>query len=588
MTTPTALALVNGLLTPNLRNGLPFMIMLLMIQGIHPEIIFELIPHVIMSQQQYDAIIMAWTQLRLFSSLLPAVKGVKSKSFRDQRGLFRTFPQDRISRIFVNFQNEVLSRMLKKFGFFGLHPSLEVVQKLAENLVVVRTSRCPIFPPKVLLLSPDADLILLKTALQMQSMIEHVRSSYPEIISFLAQQNENALKNIIMVWRNQVSVNQIVYRSLFNMHEPARIHSLFIFCIVAATRPEFIDENLAQFIQNCGDQNKTMQFSYDRETLKFLEENCETFEPMTLQLGDIGRVIELFSSMLTSTTRPFQVRYELRPWSIGFGQIRHSGCLGFEEVIVEQGSYELIFDVFTRFWDLFFRNFALTFAVSFLPFGNILWSEGYTHLIQTNFDWIIQIVVGNFAFRIGALDDHAFLKSQPPSYRHTNITSTSYGMFIFPYDIRDAVISEEICSCFLRDFWLAHRKPDLSMSDIDYIRWLFSIPGTFAIFGKSWIELMDALQNGTELSRIQDGSSGDFRYLSCPTVETDPKVQQSYDEIFGEYFRQMGREIEISDYAEGGSRFHPGGTAVPPLPPHAPPCLFEKLQILAIIGKWIG
>ena len=551
MTTLAAIALVNGLLTPYLRRDLPFVIMLLMIQGIHPEIIFELIPYVTMSRQKYNAIIMAWTQLRLFSSLLPAVKGVKSKSFRDNRGLFRTFPQDPVSRVFAKFQNEVLSSMLKKFGFFGLLPSLGVVQNLAANLAVVRMSHSLIFPIGQLLLSPDADLILLKTALQIQSMLAHFRTTYPDIASFLAQQNENALKNIIMVWRNQVSVNQIVYRSLFNMLEPARIHSLFIFCIVAATRPKFIDENLAQFIQNCGDPNKMMQFSYDRETLKFLEENCETFDAKTLQLGDIGRVIELFSSMLTSTTRPFQVRYALRSWSIGFGQILHSNQPEFKELTVEQGSFDRIFDVFSTFWDVFFRNFALTFAVSFLPFGNILWSEGYTRLIQVKFDWIIRIVVGNFAFRIGALDVHAFFKSQTPSYRHTDITSTSYGMYIFRDGIRDAVISEEICSCFLRDFWRAHRKPDPNMSDIDYIRWLFSIPGTFAIFGKSWIELMDALQNGTELPRIQDGSSGDFRYLSFPTVSTDSDVQQSYDVNFGQ---KLGRDPKISDYL--------GGTAV--------------------------
>lgn len=546
------LDLVSALLTPNLRHVLPFLIMLLMIQGIHPGIIFELIPHAIMSRQQYDAIIMAWTQLRLFSSLLPAVKGVKSKSFRDKRGLFRTFPQDRVSGIFADFQNSVLKKMLVQCGFFGLLPSLEVVQNLAANLAVVRMSHCPIFPIGQLFLSPNSDLVLLKTALEMQKMIAHVRSSYPDIVSFLAQ-NENALKNVIMVWRNQVSVNQIVYRSLFDMREPARIHGLFIFCIVAATRPEFIDENLALFIQNCGDQNKTMQFSYDRETLEFLEKNCETFEAKTLQLGYIGRIIELFSSissMLTSTKRIFQVRYALKSWSIGFGRIVPSGRPEFKELTVEQGSSAPIFDVFSRFWDIFFRNFARTFEVSFLPFGNLPWSEGYTRLIQTSFDWIILIVVGNFAFRIGALDDHAFFKSQTPSYKHTNITSTSYGMYIFPDGIRNAVISEKICSCFLRDFWLAHRKPDPNMSDIDYIRWLFSIPGTFSIFGKNWIELVDALQNGTEFPKVRDGSKGDSTYLSCPTDPTNPKVKQEYDVNFGQ---KLDTDPKIGDYFEGGT-----------------------------------
>jgi hypothetical protein len=254
--------------------------------------------------------------------------------------------------------------------------------------------------------------------------------------------------------------------------------------------------------------------------------------------------------MLTSTTRAFQVSYALRLWSIGFGQIRHSNQPGFEEVIVEQGSYELVFDVFTKFWDVFFRNFARTFHVSFLPFGNLPWSEGYTRLIQTKFDWIIRIVVGNFAFRIGARNDHAFFKSQTPSCMHTNITSNSYGMYIFPGDIRNAVNSEKIYSCFIRDFWLAHRKPDPNMSDIDYIRWLFSIPGTFAVFGKSWIKLVDALQNGQELTEIRDGSKGNFRYLSCPTSPTDPNVQKKYDVNFGQ---KLGRDPQISDYFEGGT-----------------------------------
>jgi hypothetical protein len=546
---PAALAIVNGLLIPNLRTGLPFVIMLLMIQGIHPEIIFELIPHVIMSRQQYDAIIMAWTQLRLFASILPAVKGVKSKSFRDKRGLFRTFPQDQVSRVFAKFQNEVLSTMLKKFGFFCILPSLEVVQNIAANLAVVRMSYCPIFPIGQLLLSPDADLVLLKTALKMKGMIEDVRSSYPEIVNLLSH-NKSALMNLIMGWKNQVIVNQTIYGKLFNMREPAKINSLFTTCILAVIDPCFIDEKLAEFIQNCGDRNKTEQFSYNSEILTFLEENCETFEPMILRLDDIGRLIELFSSMMTSTNRVFLVKYALKPWSMGFGQIVYSGQLPFEEITIEQGSSVAIFDVFSTFWDVFFRNFARTFAVSFLPFGNILWSEGYTRLIQTSFDWIIRIVVGNFAFRIGAENNHAFFRSQTPRYMHTNITPTSYGRLIFPEGIGHYRMSDEIRSCFLKDFWRAHRKPDPNMSDIDYIRWLFSIPGTFKVFGNRWIELVDALQNRTELPIVEDGSSGDFSYFSCPRVPTDPKVQQIYDTIFRQ---QLGRDPEISDYFEGGT-----------------------------------
>jgi hypothetical protein len=139
------LAIVQALLTPNLRDSLPIMIMLLMIQGIHPEIIFELIPYVQMSQRQYDAIIMALTQLRLFASILPAVKGDKPQTFQEQRSRFRKFPQNKVSRIFADFQNEVLSRMLVQCGFAGTLPSLEVVQHFASNLTLVRMSPSPIF-----------------------------------------------------------------------------------------------------------------------------------------------------------------------------------------------------------------------------------------------------------------------------------------------------------------------------------------------------------------------------------------------------------------------------------------------------------
>ena len=102
----------------------------------------------------------------------------------------------------------------------------------------------------------------------------------------------------------------------------------------------------------------------------------------------------------------------------------------------------------------------------------------------------------------------------------------------------------KICSCFLIDFWRTHRKPEPNMADIDYIQWLFSIP-EYAPFGDSWIKLMNSLQNGTELPKIQNGSSSDSSYLSCPTAQIDLEIQRNYDENFG----QLARESQISDFA---------------------------------------
>lgn len=546
------LALVHALLTPNLRHELPYVIMILMIQGIHPEIIFELIPYVTMSQQQYDAIIMAWTQLSLFASLLPAVKGVKPQTFQGQMFRFSTFSQDRISIVFANFQNSVLKKILVRCGFAGTLPSFDVVQNLASNLTLVRRSSMHIFPIERLFLAPKEHLIVLKTALQMQSMIAHVRSTYPDIASFLAQ-NENAMKNIITVWRNQLDVKQTSYRCLFDFNEPVKMNDLFIFCMLTVINPEF-DQSLVEVIQKCGYPSGPLQDIQKHS--EYLKNHCKSVEPMIFgHFLNIGQVLDCFSNIVTSTMMIY-VTYTLSPWSIGFGQIVYSGQPEFEKLTIIQESSMPIFDVFSTFWHGFFRNFARTFAVSFLPFGNIPWSEGYTRLFHLNFDWIIRIAVGNFALRIGAKDNHAFLRrkiSWLSDCAHSEISTASYGRLIFPDGIRNCKISSEICSCFLRDFWRTHQKPDPSMSDIDYIRWLFSIPGTFAVFGKDWIDLLNALQKGEYPLKKWDGPSFDYRYrhLSFHTDPTDPEIQQEYNEIFGEYFRQLGREIEISDYAEG-------------------------------------
>lgn len=553
-----SLALVQALLTPNLRAGLPFWIMLLIVQGIHPEIIFNLIRYVTISRQQRDAIMMALTQLQLFASLLPEVKGDKSNSnqaqrhrFQAQRHRFKKFPQDQISLIFGNFQSLVLSRMLMQCGFAGSLPSFEIVRRLGLNLAVVKSVHSNMFPIESLFLVSNQRLVLMKTALQMQDMIEHIRLFNPDIVSFL-KQNKNALMNIIMVWKNQVIVKHVLYGVSFNRHgslydirEDVKMNQLFAFLILAVIDPDFINESLAQIIANCGDRD--VPFQNIQVHSQFLKDHCQSIAPMIFgDCLDIWKVFDWFSWIETSNERSFRVRYALRSWSMAFGRIVHFDRPAFEEVTIEQESWVPIFDVFSTIWNAFFQNFARNFDQSFLPFGNIPWSEGYTRLIQVKFDWIIQIVVGNFAFRIGAEDDHSFLRSKICWLSNCEITTVSYRTLIFPDDIGNCKMSGKICSCFLRDFWIAHQKPDPNMSDIDYICWLFSIPGTFAVFGKSSIELLDALQNGTELPKILDGSSGDFTYLSYPTVPTNAEVQQEYDRIF----RQLGRDPQISDYFE--------------------------------------
>jgi hypothetical protein len=537
------LTIVQALLTPNLRDSLPIVIMLLMIQGIHHEIIFELFPYVQMSHEQYHAIIMAMTQLRLFASLLPAVKGDKPQTFQGQMSRFRKFPQNQVSRIFVDFQNSVLLRILIRCGFAGTLPSLEVIQHFASNIRMVRMSPFPIFPIGQLFLSPNADLVLLKTALEMQDMIEHVRSSYPEIVSFLAQ-NDNALKNIILVWKKQVNVCELVYDRQVQLPE-LEITIIFIFCILAVIDPSFVDEHLADFINSCGNSDTSLHFSKKYQDFMSKSQFESLIDSNYGSCSTMRQICRLFSSMKSSDVAGKMIEYSMIHWTLGFGHIRWYNQFEFESPTTLLRSQTPIFEVFLKFWNSFFRNFARTFVDSFLPIGNILWSEGYTRLCATNFDWIIRIAVENFALRIGAKDDHAFLRRKISWLSEHNISSASYGRLIFPDGIRNCKMSSEICSCFLRDFWRTHQKPDPTMNDIDYIRLLFSIP-KYAPFGRNWVELVDSLQNGTELPRCRDGSSGDFSYLSCPTVETVPEVQSEYNKNFK---KEDGGELQISDYS---------------------------------------
>ena len=112
--TASATALVTKLLALNFKDSLPIVIMIFMIQGIHPEIIFELVSYVTLTHQQYCAILDAIGKLRMYTSILPAIKGRKYRSYQDQLRMFQQTPQHRVSILFENFKQVVLSSTLKK------------------------------------------------------------------------------------------------------------------------------------------------------------------------------------------------------------------------------------------------------------------------------------------------------------------------------------------------------------------------------------------------------------------------------------------------------------------------------------------
>ena len=358
-------AIVQAFLIPNLRFSLPYVIMLLMIQGIHPEIIFELIPYVSMSQRQYQTIILAWTQLRLFASILQAVKGVKPQTFQRQRTRFKKFPQDQVSLIFVNFQNSVLKKMLVRVEYDKQVPAFMDILNLALNLSVVKNES--VLEIQTLFTSCFADLRFLTTALMMHSIISLVRSDYPEIVSFL-QQNENAVKNIIRLWEKQVNVKECYGGKMLDLQEPLKINIIFHFFISAVIDEELVDESLALLIRT---YQEDFQIPCSSKLVEFLKQNFGSILPISHSwiIGDIRKIVECFHFMHTTSRSRTQVRYTLTPSSIPFAQSE------FEQLVFEIGNFYPILDVFSKFWHEFFEKFAQTFEVSFLASGNIPWSE---------------------------------------------------------------------------------------------------------------------------------------------------------------------------------------------------------------------
>ena len=328
--------------------NLPVVIMFLIIQDIHHDIIFELMQYVQLNHDQYSTIVMAMTQLHFFKSCL------------------RTIVPSLMSRIFARFKTLIFSRIRNnKCRFPGTIPSLEDVRHLVSKIVAARTDSSQISTPQIgelfssLKWKHCRHIFLLKTALEMQSMIKHLRVRYPEIISSVAN-NEVFLKKIIWVWRRQVDLKHSgVSAQHWTMREPPRINDMFVVCIIMAIEPRFFDNLLDQIIKNGGDCSNLMPYS--GKYLNFLCCECRTIEHTTLQQGDIGEIIKIFSSMSTYSIErgigPY-VTYVLTRGRIGFGEIVCFDQPEFEELSIEIKRDELVINIFPELLTTFFKNLS--------------------------------------------------------------------------------------------------------------------------------------------------------------------------------------------------------------------------------------
>lgn len=385
----------------------------------------------------------------------------------------------------------------------------------------------------------------LGTALDLQTLINEIRSSYPDIVAFL-QKNPNAFENIILVWKKQVTVHLNIYGTMVDTRVIPTIHDMFIFVMVAVIHPDFLDESLNDFIQKSGDLSKQMKYYLDHQQ-DFLKKHCKSELGFIFYSKDIRRIIEHMTEACTSSKREeFKFRYSLSPWSMFFGDIDYSEPGQFGRLSVDLGSSEPIFSVFERLLKVFFENFQKTFEVSFRPVGNIKWREAYTSVFTVSISNTISIAIPNFAQNVDGKNAHAYLKKENAYYQDSNphqrsmgeIDWASYHALLFP------AWTSWILKCFLEDFWIAHRKQDPRMTDLEYLSWFFSIP-EYAPLSQFPMRLISALSDGTELPRCIDGPIFDYSHLSRPTVPAPPEDISDYENFFRE---PLGRGPRISDY----------------------------------------
>ena len=363
MTTETVSALVKSLLTMRIWNSTTILIMLLMFQDIHPNILYELLPHFQMSHRQVRNIILATIQFRLFcSSIFRDIVELKHLSY-----FIRKNPHHWVSRQFYIFRKRIFFNLLKKSRFDDtLKYTGHAVRDFISNFVVFR--RSPIFPIGQLFSSQNSDLICLKTACEMIVLFEQMRSSYPQIVSFLAQ-NQGNVQRIILIWKTQMCIKEksyyksrkhchVTYSGNITVHP---IHEFFVFCILAITHPEFIDGRLMRYIQTFGDRTELPEDSCDPKYTDFFRKNCVTW---TLQFVEFRSksLISAFSRMYNSDG-PHGVKYELNP-TPATSSFYQKDDHQFECLTMEVERQYPMLRVFTTFLNLFLKNFARKFEES--------------------------------------------------------------------------------------------------------------------------------------------------------------------------------------------------------------------------------
>ena len=474
------------LLTPNFRESLPVVLMILMTHGIHHDVLLQLYSDVELTTNQFQSLVFASFQMRFFLKLTELFESHKVLLDRTRK---KTHKQTSYVHLFNYFTHKVVIGMLQRIKFYGILPLIceshydDPTFPSLERLLDIKKSLSPRYGQLMSLSFSENRLRLLNTATELQEMIVSMRKRYPKLVSFL-HENPNGVFNAVLCWTKQVSLYEMTPQNPFACSIDSHRTSMDFFSIVflvAVIDPTFLDDVLSKYV-----------------SLKIIDQDLSSAEHVKLismlqfstgtVLGDYARwfssgnfleLIQMMSSIKLPNSDCLQF-IRMRYWSFLFGYINPHGDGAFHTASTEpfiEGL--LIFDVFGSFFKAFFANLDDSLPV-LAVIGNTRWELKATDFLESELARIIKTAVSQFAHNMGEKDKHTWLSSELRRCRNPllsfqrslGVTPEIYEKFMFP---KISVGYETMMSVMVYEFWQTHPRPVQNMPDIKYLHWLLSM-----------------------------------------------------------------------------------------------------------------
>jgi hypothetical protein len=559
------------LLTPEYRKSLPIVMMILMMQGIHHDVIFQLISSLELTASQFQSLVLASFQMRVFLELTGLFKSHQVLLNRTRK---RTYRQTSYVHFFDYFKQNLVKKMLQRLQFCGDLPLIyaEPVFPSLKKLIDFQDSLPPIYRELLSLSISERRLILLKNAVELQKMIVCMREENSVLASFF-RRNPNAVFNVVLCWVQQVSSYEMTPQNLFKSSKDFKRTPMdfsMIVILVAVIYPNFLDDVLSRYVNSAGGDYQHKISSDYVELIIALLNSTGTILPdydCWFNSGDFLGLIQMMSSMRFPDSDYSRI-IRMESWSFLFGHIESRGYDIFHTAstnLFRDGF--LVLDVLQSFCLAFFSNLRDSFPVLVI-IGNHRWEIEKTIFLEESLGSVVINAISQFAYNMGKYDgrtSHTWLKIEmrrrlehiemrrwledgidcftPMSSAGMNhqlteeITPDLYKSVLFPTPF---VTHNDLASFFVYKFWKEHPRLDAMMPDLEYLHWLLDDAEHLSPSPIEFLEILASRRGMGELPEIPDVPE---KSIHCDTSKLSNYVPKNTDlqRIFLKHFNNVYR-----------------------------------------------